>query len=197
MAASSSSVKGFKARKSLYGIDNPAKLQFIIDDSETLTLGDAVRLDDAGLLSVVGAGNPILGILAGIVDQNGMNVFSPRASGVTGSTLTPDDTIATSSTNSTDGTRKLKGEVALDPAGVLLYYNDADGDLAQTNVGQFFDTTSAGDQISASSASDTSGQFQLIQIDPDEDGDASKGLFRIAEPQLLSQIGNSTAVISA
>ena len=197
MARSSSSVKGFYFRKALSNLQQPVTLQFLIDDSETLTIGDAVRLDDAGLLSVAAAGDAILGILSGIVDQNGMNIFSPRATGTTGSTLTPDDTIATSSTNSTDGTRKIKGVVELDPAGQNLYYNDADGDLAQTNVGQFFDTTSTGDQISASSASDTSGQFQLLQIDPDGDADASKGLFRISEPALMSYHANATAVIEA
>lgn len=183
MAKSSTSVKGFEYRKSLRSGENFVKLQFLLDDSATFTIGDMVRLDTDGLLTVNGAGNTILGMLAGIVDQNGINVFSPRAQGTTGSTLTPDDTIATSSTNSTDGTRKLKGEVILDPAGLNLYYNDANGDFAQTNVGQCFDLTSSGDQVDASALFDGSGQVQLLQIDPDGDGDASKGLFRIVENQ--------------
>jgi hypothetical protein len=184
MAASSISVKGFKFRKNLAGLEHPAVLDFILDDSATFTLGDAVRLDTDGLLTVNGAGNTILGILSGIVDQNGQNVFVPgRASGTEGSTLTPDDTITTSSTNSTDGTRKLKGQVILDPAGTNLYYNDANGNFAQTNVGQCFDLTASGDQVDQGTATDGSAQVQLLQIDPDGDGDASKGLFRIVEEQ--------------
>lgn len=114
---------------------------------------------------------------------------------MTGATLTPDDTVAVSSTNQSDATRNIKAEIIVNPD--VLFYNDANGDLAATNEGQLFDTVAAGDQIDQSSASDTSGQFQLIERDPDGDGDASKGLFRIAESQLVRQIGNSTAVIGA
>jgi len=48
---------------------------------------------------------------------------------------------------------------------------------------QFFDLTDE-DTINASSADDNKGQFQLVGLDPDNDGDASKGLFRIAESML-------------
>lgn len=196
MAVSSTSVEGFAYRKSLSGVDKPLGLSFLLKASTTFTLGDAVRLDTNGHLTVCAAGEPVLGILEGITDKYGVNVFSPRAQGVAGATLTPDDTVAASSTNVTDTTRNLKGQVTLDPGGDILFYNDADGSLAQTNVGQLFDTTASGDQISQASASDTSGQFQLLEIDPDADGDASKGLFRIVENQLPNQLGNSTAVIS-
>lgn len=197
MAVSSTSVKGFKFRKNLYGVDQPASQDLIIGNSQTLTIGDAVRVNDAGYLAVCAAGDAILGILTGIVDQNGTNIFSPRATGTTGSTLTPDDTITVSSTNQSDATRYLKGQVQLDPAGANLYYNDADDSLAQTNLMQFFDTTSSADQISVSSASDTSGGFQLIRLDPDGDGDASKGLFRIAEPELMTYHANASAVVES
>jgi hypothetical protein len=65
-----------------------------------------------------------------------------------------------------------------------LFFNDADDTLATTNLLQFFDLASADpNTISVSSASDTAGQFQLVQLDPDGDADASKGLFKIAESQ--------------
>jgi len=64
-----------------------------------------------------------------------------------------------------------------------LFSNDSSGTLATTNLLQFFDLTDE-DTINQSSASDTSGQFQLIGLDPDNDGDVSKGLFRIAESML-------------
>ena len=183
MAKSSTSVKGFDYRKSLRAGENYVKLQFLLDDSAEFTLGDMVRIDTDGLLVVNGAGNTIFGKLDGIVDLNGINIFSPRAQGTAGSTLTPDDTITTSSTNSTDATRKIKGEVIIDPAGLNLYYNDSNGTLAQTNVGQCFDLTSTGDQVDQATATDGTAQMQLLQIDPDGDGDASKGLFRIVENQ--------------
>jgi hypothetical protein len=183
MAKSSTSVYGFEFRQSLIGLEHPAVQEFILDDSATFTLGDMVRIDTDGLLVVNGVGNTILGLLVGIVDQNGINVFSPRAQGVAGATLTPDDTIATSSTNSSDGTRKLKGQVIVDPAGTNLYYNDTNGDLTQSMVGAAFDLTSAGDRIDQGTPTDATAQMQLLEIDPDGDGDASKGLFRIVEEQ--------------
>jgi hypothetical protein len=196
MAVSSTSVYGFKYRKSLSGMVKPVSHNFLLNDSAEFTIGDAVRLDSDGLLVVASAGGPIVGILDGIVDRFGVNAFSPRAQGTLGSTLTPDDTITVSSTNSSDATRKLKGQVLLDVGGDILWYNDSDDTLAQTNVGQLFDTTAMADRISVTTASDTSGGFQLLEIDPDGDSDASKGLFRIVENQLIGHLGNATTVIS-
>lgn len=183
MAKSSSSVYGFYLRKSLMGVDNPASLPFLITLSSTLTIGDAVRLTTAGTVSVVTTGESILGIVVGLVDKNGVNVFSPRASGTAGTTLTADDTVTVSATNVSDATRNLKALVVLDPGGYLLWYNDADDDMAQTNVGQCFDVNSTGDIIDVASATDATAQFQLLELDPDGDSDASKGLFRINENQ--------------
>lgn len=199
MAASSTSVAGFFYRRSLAGVDGPVPLEFIIEDSNTITLGDAVRLQTTGFLTNSAAGEPVLGIVAGLVDRGGINVFSPRAnsSSVLGTTLTPDDTITVSSTNSSDATREVKAQVFLDTSGDILWYNDADGNLAQTNVMQLFDVVAAGDQIDQGSASDSNGQFQLLQIDPDDDADLSKGLFRIVEGQLAVGIDQGTAIVTA
>lgn len=181
MAASSTSVKGFTFKKSLNGLEHPAIQEFLLDDSATFTLGDMVRLDTDGLLVVNGAGNSILGLLVGIVDRNGINVFETgRASGTDGSTLTPDDTITTSSTNSTNAARYLKGQVIVDPAGTNLLYNKASAALAQTNVGQCFDLTASGDQVDQGTATDASAQVQLLALDPD---DTTGGYFRIVEEQ--------------
>jgi len=86
------------------------------------------------------------------------------------------------------------GEVICDPK--ALFYNDSDDTLALTNDLQLFDHNSSSDNIDVATASDTSGQMQLVQRDPDGDADASKGLFRIVESQLLTQVGNSTAIIA-
>lgn len=178
-----SSGAGFRFRKSLYGGDLPAAQQILLDDSATFTIGDSVQVDTDGLIVVSTAGEEVLGVLVGIVNQDGINVFSTGAAGTDGSTLTGDDTITTSSTNSTATARKLKGEVIVDPAGAILWYNDSNGTLAQTNLYQFFNGVAAGDQIDQATASDTNGQWQLVELDPDGDADASKGLFRIAESQ--------------
>lgn len=204
MAVSGTSIKGFTPTKSLYGVDIPATPKFILGDSRTFSVGDAVRLDTSGLLKRCASTDPaILGIVAGLYDQNGeVGVFSPRIAGqaITGATLTPDDTLATASDNSTNGAKKLTARVILDPAGVILFRNVSNGSLAQTNVGQFFNlSASNAGQIDQASASDTSGQLQLVELDPDGDGDVTKGLFRIVQSQLANNNTSygSTAIITA
>ena len=198
--AKSASAKGFDYRGSLIGVDaSPVNLDILIDDSATLTLGDAVRIDADGNLDVVAAGEVILGILQGIVDQSGINVFETgRAGNTDGSTLSGDDTITVSSTNSSASDRKLQGRVALTNSYNSKWYNDSNGTLARTNLFQFFDTVAGGDQIDQASASDANGQFQLIEIDPDGDADASKGIFVVNEHQLgASALDTATTKVAA
>lgn len=174
---------GFFFRKSLVGLEHPARLDYILAGSTTVKIGDLVRVNTSGLLVRCATGEVPGGVLVGIVDQNGINAFSPRAQGTAGATLTPDDQIATSSTNATDLTRQLKGQVILDPGGVCLFYNKADSALAATNLFQTFDVAN-GNQVTVGGASDTtSKEVQLISLDPDGDGDTTKGLFRINNSQ--------------
>lgn len=190
---------GFIPRTHLYGsVAQSAAVNFRAANSATLVIGDAVRLNTSGLAVRAGAGVPVLGIVMGIVDENDINPFSLGYQNGTGATLTPDDTVVTASDNSSRA-HYIKVKVLLDPAGQILYYNDASGDLAQTNLGQLFDCVAGSSQIDQASASDTSGSFQLLVLDPDGDGDASKGLFRIVENQLVNNVASygSTAVVTA
>ena len=191
-----SSANYFEPRIHLSGVEHPAALNFRLANSATLTIGDVVRINTAGLLVRCAAGDAVLGVLAGVVDENDINPFSFSYVNNTGATLTHDDTVVTASDNSTR-THYLKGKVIVDVGGTILYYNDSSDTLAQTNVGQFFDHDSDADQIDVSTASDTSGQFQLVVLDPDGDSDVSKGLFRVSEPQLLNYHANATAVNEA
>lgn len=205
MAVSSTSVKGFKPYRSLYGVDMPNSLNFLLENSVTLTIGDAVRLDTNGAIKRCAAADPaVLGILTALYDQNGqVGVFaSSRIPGtaIAGATLTPDDTIVTASDNRTSGAKQLKGAVTMDPSGMILYQNVTNGALAQANVGQFFNVASGNSgQIDQASASNTAGQFQLVALDPDGDGDTTKGLFRVAQNQFSNEITSygSSAVITA
>lgn len=163
---------GFLYRKSLITKDDPTLLTYIIDNSDTITIGDAVRLNTDGHVTLAGAGNTVLGVVVGVVDANGISIAPD--SGTT-------DTWTVDSDNET--VDKALAQVIVSP--FALFSNDADDDMATTNLGQFYDILAASNQIDESEASDTSGQFQLISLDPDGDGDASKGLFRIAESQLF------------
>ncbi len=186
----------FEYRKNLYGASSvTTPLKVIIANSTTVKLGQAVRVNTAGFIVPASAGDALLGIVSGLVDNSNIPVNGFNYGGNSGHTKLNDDRLTTASDNTTRVT-KVYAEVDVALPGVV-FYNDADGALAQTNLMQFFDHDSDADQITVSTASDTSGQFQLIELDPDNDGDTSKGLFRISEPQLMSQIGNSTAVNEA
>ena len=197
--AKSSGAKGFDYRGGLLGVDSsPVCVDVLIDDSATLTLGDAVIIDTDGNLDVASATSPVLGVLQGIVDQDGINVFETgRSGGTDGSTLSGDDTITTSSTNTSDGTRKLKGRVALTVSANSKWYNDASGNFAQTDLFKHFDLVAGGDQVDQGTGSDASGIVQLIEIDPDGDGDLSKGIFVFVETQILGNIDQATARLAA
>jgi len=186
---------GFYFRKGLNGLEHPATMDILLAGSATVKIGDLIRVNTSGLVVRCETGEVPGGVLVGIVDRNGINVFSPRAAGTTGATLTADDTVVTASTNATDATKNLKAQVIIDVSGQCLFYNDADSTLAQTNLFQMFDVAS-GSQVTVG-GSDANGQVQLMQIDPDGDGDASKGLFRINESQFGGAIDSATAKVAA
>ena len=193
---------GFRYFKSLSG--NPAvptPIPIRIADSVTLRVGDMVRVNTAGLVVTAGVGAAIAGVLAGFVDERGINPFSLGYGTRTGSTLTGDDTLATSSTNTTRADY-VNAEVIVDPSGDLLWTNDADADQAQTNIFQYFDIDSVSRQVTQSTASDANGQLQLMLWDPKGvsnvpgnplAADASQGAYRIAENQFGIGIDSATA----
>lgn len=191
MARSNS--KYFEYRKNLLGAPSaPTPVKILIANSTTLKIGQMARVNTGGLVVPAGVGNPILGMVVGLIDNNGTPVDSFQYGGNTGHSNSGDDTIVTASDNATR-TLAVFAEIMVATEGIL-FYNDADGDLAQTNLLQMFDLVSTSDQVSQASASDTNGQVQLLELNPDNDADASKGLFRVAEPQLLGYNGNATAV---
>ncbi len=192
MALTSST--GFRFRKSLYGGDLPAALRFRVANSITLKIGDAVRVNTGGFVALSGATAPVIGVCTGIVNNEGINPFSLGA-GTAGATLIPDDSVTTAADNQTRAVSDgfIEAEVVVDPSGALLWYNDADGDLAVTDVLSLYDSLGGSDQINQGSADDTNGQWQLISVDPDGDDDASKGLFRIVEGELAVGVDQGNA----
>ena len=193
---------GFRYWKSLSGaMTAPVPTPIRIGNSVTLRIGDLVRVNTAGFVVGAGVGGAVAGVIVGFIDEKGTNPFSLGYGTRTGSTLTGDDTLATSSSNQTRNDY-INAEVILDVAGDLLWLNDADADQAQTNVFQFFDVDSNNRQVTQSTASDANGQLQLILWDPQgvsnvpgnpAAADASKGAYRIAENQFGIGIDTATA----
>lgn len=87
-------------------------------------------------------------------------------------------------------TASVKCGVYCDPN--ILYYNDADGNNANADVGQAYQVT-ASRRIDQSTGLDAEGanltkyQFILVKTDPDGDADRSKGLFKPFNSQLSHQ----------
>jgi len=188
---------GFRYRKSLNAnAPDPIPTRIRVANSATLRIGDLCRVNTSGFVVTAGAGNPVGGVVVGLTDENGINVLGFGINNNTGATLTGDDTVVTASDNQTKA-HYVMAEVIIDVSGQILWYNDADGSLAQTNLFQFFDCDANSRQVASGTALDTNGQLQLMQIDPDEDADASKGLFRICENQYGLGIDTGTAKVAA
>lgn len=172
---------GFYYRGQLNGADNPVTIQRIIKNSETVTIGDAVK-NSAGYVAVCDANDtPVLGIIVGIVNDKGIDLDSAPASTYDGTwtsgTVGVGTYVATDD-NVTD--KKIRVIVNVDP--YSLWLNDANGDLTEAEVFSFFSLTDE-DQIDAATNSATVGEFQLMERDPEgepADADVSKGLFRIS-----------------
>lgn len=189
--------KYFEYRKNLSGnMAAPIPVKIKVANSTTIKRGQAVRVNTAGFIVPNGAANAALGIVAGLIDNNGVPVNAFQYdSGRTGHTNSGDDTVVTASDNQTR-TLAVYAEVEVGLESVL-FFNDANGDFADTNLLQFFDLVSTSDQVDQATALDTNGVLQLIQLDPDGDGDASKGLFRINENQLNGALDSATAKVVA
>lgn len=164
-------------------------------DSQTIRIGDLVRINTSGMVVPCATGEVVGGVCVGLTDENGINVLGQGVTNDTGSTLTGDDTVATASDNTTRA-NYVKAEVILDVAGDILWLNKADAALTATRLFQMFDVAS-GRQVTVSGGSDANGQVQLIRLDPDATGgktaDTTMGLFRINENQFGRAIDSATA----
>lgn len=192
---------GFSYYRSLdANASDPLPTPILMANSITLRIGDAVRVNTSGLIVTAGVGNAVGGIVVGFVDNNGINVLGFGVNNTTGCTIVGDDTVTTSSSNSTRASAVF-AQVILDVAGDILWLNKTDGALAQTNLFQMFDCDANSRQITTGGASDANGQFQLMVFDPESTGgaaaDTTKGLFRINENQFGLAIDSATAKVAA
>jgi len=187
---------GFVYKKDLTpGIETPATLTVGIGNSINLVIGDAVQLT-SGYLDGCPVDAAMLGILVGIVTENGENIFKSKASH--GATLVGDNEVTTSASNTS--TYHVKGQVIIDDMALFLAYSDTA--LAATDIGLYFpgkvndDTFVDGVADSGSGAwSVGTQQFQCIErVTTLEDGSTSTtaGLFRIARSQILTDVTQGT-----
>lgn len=185
---------GFFPRRTLRGDTTGVMADFLIENSATITLGDDVDVT-AGYAGLTGASARSMGVVLGFYRQLGdgqkIALSANAASGYTGTRsgnagVIGSDTFAAASDNVT--VSKVGVRVCIDPD--MLYYNDSDGSLTQAMVGTYFNNVSGSDQIAASTTttfheSNATSQWILMEWDPDNDGDASKGIFKKVKHQLV------------
>jgi len=166
---------GFRYRKNIDGSkDAPTLLYAVGKNSIVFQVGDLIRINTSGFADVVDATEGAAGVIAQVVDTNGLAIDPD--SGTT-------DTYTMASDNQTVALKNVAYMPALPH---YLFYNDADASLTRAMELEYFDTNDEND-VDVATATDTwSAQVQLVSRDPDGDGDASKGLFRIVETQFGS-----------
>ncbi len=145
-------------------------LPILIDDSITVVMGDLVTVNTDGHVALItNSDEKIAGIVTGFVDRNGKHVdFTTGYS----------DRVTTDSDNTSDEYVNALVDVGRE----IWFQIDADASLAQTNLFMYFDLNNSY-QVDFDDASDTNGAVQLIKLDPEGVGDASMGLYRIADHQ--------------
>lgn len=146
-------------------------LPILIDDSITVVMGDLVTVNSDGHVALItNADEKIAGVVTGFVDRNGKHAaFDTGYS----------DRVTTDSDNTSDEYVRAIVDVGRE----IWIQIDADADLAQTNLFQYFDLNNSY-QVDVADASDTTGALQLIKLDPEGVSDASMALYRIADHQL-------------
>lgn len=163
-------MSGFSFRKSIDGNPyTPSLLTLVGANSIVFQKGDLIRINNAGFAALVTTGDLVLGVVEGVTDKNG-KAIDPD-SGTT-------DTWTMTSTNQTVNQYKVYYIPALPQ---YLFYNDSDDTLARTNLMQYFPVNDENDVNGSSSSDTTVDTVRLVEIDPDGDGDASKGLWQIVE----------------
>jgi hypothetical protein len=175
-------MSGFSYRKNIDGSSqSPTNKSLLAAASVVFQVGDLIRVNTSGYAALVTAGDLVLGVVTGVTTKDG-------------TPLTPDsgtqDTYTMASTNVSDATKNYR--VHYIPAlPNYLFYNDADSDLTQAMLFQYFNVNDENDVDGGSGSDSTLSTVRLIEIDPDGDADASKGLFQIVESFWATNCGGT------
>lgn len=163
-------MNGFSYRKNLDGSSqSPTNLSLVGKNSIIFQVGDLIRVSNAGFAALVTTGDLVLGVVTAVTNSSG-------------SPLTPDSGTTDTYTMASDNQTVAQNKVHYIPAlPNYLFFNDADSDVATTNLFQYM-AVSDENNVHPATVSDTVvDTVRLVQLDPDGDGDASKGLFQIVE----------------
>lgn len=167
---------GFEYRGQISGAQDPVILNMPITNSATVKVGDAVCIATNGVERITNTSVNVLGIVVGIVDNNGIDLDNSSTANYDGTWTSSSKTYVATSDNITD--KKVRAQLVADP--YALFYNDADGDFTNpTDLGLNIKCADH-DQIDEDTTNIKVGQFQVWKLDPDGDADLSKCLVRIS-----------------
>lgn len=183
----------FKPYRTQGGLTGGETRDFIIANSQTISLGEMVRLA-SGFINTAGASSRILGACVGLVRDIGGGQTVPldqdAAGSVTGTRsgnagVLGSETYAAASDNQT--VDKVMARVLTDPN--MEYHNDASADLAVSDLGQYYNLVAGSNQIDQATETTfaetaATSQMILLEVDPDNDADLSKGIFKIVKSAL-------------
>lgn len=186
---------GFSFKYNLAGRTSGILRTFIIENSATMTIGDMVRgsYDSGaanGMVELAAAGNPILGVVVGIVDKDGIDMDNSRVTLSSGSWATATHTATTGSDNTT--VDQIKAIVDIDPLSVWSATPDAaigttTSSGSSDQLGSYTDIVAASDQpdeTNNSAAFNTVAQLFIWGVDPEL---STNGLYSVAEHQIWGQ----------
>ena len=166
---------------------DPAPEKFVILDSATLTVGDAVKLSGTGIEPADAITDRVYGVLVGIGNEAGIPLSELTSTTDYDGTYThasSGDTYVAASDNTTD--KKIQGFVV--PAGGYIFKGTLDATKATTTgsdkVGYYLSVlTTDSTQLDESTASTTSEQFLIVGYDTN---DSARPLVKVVEKQIYN-----------
>lgn len=151
----------------------------IVKGSEVLQIGEAVRLDTAGLVVTCPAGSTVYGVVQGIVGDVGQ---VPTTNGGSGA-FDPHGSYTFSATNAT--VEKYQVQIQTSPE--AIYSVTADAALGTTTgsnlAGYYMDHASGGLTLTENTAATTTAQWFSHGLDPEDT--TNRVLVSINESQLV------------
>lgn len=182
---------GFTFRHNLAGRASGIQKSFTIENSATLTLGDAVRASydtttADGAVEPATAGSTILGFIVGFSDRNGLDLDSSRIVNTTTTWTASTKTVVAGSDNET--VDMVKAIVDVDPFSVWSAQPDAaigttTSSGSSNQLGSYTDIVDKDqpDENNAGNAFNVKAQLFIWGRDPEN---TARGLYSIAENQL-------------
>lgn len=175
--------------KNLAGRTSGIVNSIIIGDTVTMTVGDFVQVNTSGYLGLATAGSTIIGVVVGIIDQNGINMDQSKYSLAQATWTSSTKTVVTGAANSTGD--QVRALVDIDPFSVWSVEPDAaigttTSSGSSDQLGSYTDLIDEDevDENNGGNAFNVKAQLFIWGLDPEN---SARGLYSIAEHQIWGQ----------